>query len=449
MSCNDLKIITLNVRGLRQPKKRNALFEWLKHKKFDIICLQETYCTCNSEASFNKAWNGKIFHSISNSMHSRGVCTMISNSVNCKVLKSECDNEGRKLMIKLNVNDQILNIINIYAPNCVSERRTFIENLSVQSFIAQDATILMGDFNTAISKDDRRSGRTDCISKLLSRSIQELDLLDTWKKQNPSSIEYTWTSSANKDLQSRIDYIFMSKYLLNFVSNCDIVSAPFSDHKAVVVKLKDRTKIRGPGYWKLNVSVLKEDLYCEQIVKIFKDCVNESLNLNFCKRLTWDLFKIKVKEFSIKYCQQKAQRKNDEILNLENNIKVFDRALSKSQSELLESKKEHMKAKLAKCLEDKASGAQVRSRAKYMEEGEKSTSYFLKLEKQRQVHNSISKLKVGDNVIEEPTEILDECKNFYKDIYTSTDPNIQDIEKFLHKCPIENVLSENQKNQLV
>ena len=146
---------------------------------------------------------------------------MISNRVDCKVLKSECDNEGRKLLIKLNVNDQILNI-NIYAPNGVSERRTFIENLSVQSFIAQDhTTILMGDFNTAISKDDRKSGRIDCNSKLFARSIKELDLFDTWKKHDPSSLEYTWTSSANKDLQSRIDYIFMSTYLLNFVSNYD------------------------------------------------------------------------------------------------------------------------------------------------------------------------------------------------------------------------------------
>ena len=132
--------------------------------------------------------------------------------------------------------------------------------------------------------------------------------------------------------------------------------------------------------------------------------------------------------------------KKDDILKLENNIKLLDKTLSKSQFEHLKGTKEHMKTKLAKCLEDKAFGAQVRSRGKYIEEGEKSTSYFIKLEKQRQVHNNITKLKVGGNIIEEPTEIFDECKNFYKDIYTSTEPNVQDIENFLHECPVENVL---------
>ena len=105
----DLKIITLNVRGLRQSKKRIALFEWLNHKKFDI-CLQERYCTTNFENSFNKSWNGKVIHSLSNSMHSRGVCTMFSNTVDFEVLKSECDNDGRQLSLKINLNGQMLSI---------------------------------------------------------------------------------------------------------------------------------------------------------------------------------------------------------------------------------------------------------------------------------------------------------------------------------------------------
>lgn len=40
---NDLKIISLNVRGLREPKKRSDFFFWLKEKKFDICLLQETF----------------------------------------------------------------------------------------------------------------------------------------------------------------------------------------------------------------------------------------------------------------------------------------------------------------------------------------------------------------------------------------------------------------------
>ena len=37
-----LKFASLNVRGLRNIKKRRALFNSFKTKDFDIICLQET-----------------------------------------------------------------------------------------------------------------------------------------------------------------------------------------------------------------------------------------------------------------------------------------------------------------------------------------------------------------------------------------------------------------------
>ena len=42
---DELKIVTINVRGLRDKKKRFILINWLKRKTFDIVCLQETFIT--------------------------------------------------------------------------------------------------------------------------------------------------------------------------------------------------------------------------------------------------------------------------------------------------------------------------------------------------------------------------------------------------------------------
>jgi hypothetical protein len=47
----------------------------------------------------------------------------------------------------------------------------------------------------------------------------------------------------------------------------------------------------------------------------------------------------------------------------------------------------------------KAKGAQIRSREKWVELGEKNNSYFLGLEKQRQVKKSISKLLDENNKV--------------------------------------------------
>jgi hypothetical protein len=47
----------------------------------------------------------------------------------------------------------------------------------------------------------------------------------------------------------------------------------------------------------------------------------------------------------------------------------------------------------------KAKGAQIRSREKWVELGEKNNSYFLGLEKQRQVRKSISNANIFINQI--------------------------------------------------
>ena len=40
-----LKLVTVNVNGLRDNRKRELVFNWLVSKKYDCICLQETHCT--------------------------------------------------------------------------------------------------------------------------------------------------------------------------------------------------------------------------------------------------------------------------------------------------------------------------------------------------------------------------------------------------------------------
>ena len=56
------------------------------------------------------------------------------------------------------------------------------------------------------------------------------------------------------------------------------------------------------------MSILKEELYCHQIKELFdqviKDCSKQNLN----KCIIWDMFKIKVKEFSINYTKQNAKK---------------------------------------------------------------------------------------------------------------------------------------------
>ena len=105
----NLNICSLNVRGLRNKNKRNVLFEWVKSKNFDVICLQETYCTPDFVNEFNRLWDGQVFHSCSNTSHSKGVAMLINTKQNLTIIEKVSDEYGRKMLVKMKINDEIFN----------------------------------------------------------------------------------------------------------------------------------------------------------------------------------------------------------------------------------------------------------------------------------------------------------------------------------------------------
>lgn len=68
---------------------------------------------------------------------------------------------------------------------------------------------------------------------------------------------------------------------------------------------------------------------------------------------------------------------------------------------------------------ERAKGAFIRSRARWLEEGEKNTSYFFGLEKQRQTKKKINKLLVDNLRNDSQEQINEEIEHFYKKLYES------------------------------
>ena len=78
------KVLSLNVRGIREQTKRRGIFSYLKDQKADFYFLQETYSTISDEAVWKTEWGGDIIFSHGN-CHSRGVCILIGPWVNISV----------------------------------------------------------------------------------------------------------------------------------------------------------------------------------------------------------------------------------------------------------------------------------------------------------------------------------------------------------------------------
>ena len=68
---------------------------------------------------------------------------------------------------------------------------------------------------------------------------------------------------------------------------------------------------------------------------------------------------------------------------------------------------------------EKAKGAFIRSRARWIEEGENNSSYFFSLEKQRQTKKSIRKLNINDTIVVDQDQEYEYIKAFYSNLYKS------------------------------
>ena len=131
---------------------------------------------------------------------------------------------------------------------------------------------------------------------------------------NPDTIDYTYIDPSSRDWNSRIDILCECKNLLPRVELCIHKITPCPDHRAVVMSVQGEGRSRGPGYWKLNVSVLNEELYREGIRDIIKETFLEYFDIHQIeKSMIWELLKIRVKEFSIKYCSVRKQKRVSNI----------------------------------------------------------------------------------------------------------------------------------------
>ena len=149
----------------------------------------------------------------------------------------------------------------------------------------------------------------------------------------------------------------------------------------IKITIRINAKPRGPSYWKLDIDVLKENEYVAAIGNIFGETVNNYQNI-ICKRMVWDLFKIKVKEYTILYCKKKHKKQNV-MFEYENKLKEIDLKLANlkfNENIDLQMEREQVKTKLDEISMERARGFYIRSRAQWLEEWEKNTHYFLSLE---------------------------------------------------------------------
>ena len=250
--------MSINTRGMSEEIKRRSMFKYCRDRA-DIIFLQETHSTKKSEKQWLNEWGGEIIFNHGSS-DARGVCILFKRNIECKLYMVQRDLEGRILNVEIAVENKKYSLTNVYGPN-VDTPVFFINILELLKETSENK-IVMGDFNCALNPSLDRLNTTHNnyrSAEIIEKIMEEYYLSDIWRIRNPDTRHYTWIKrkTENQDRKaSRIDYALVSKGTI--VENTTHVAVPNTDHRAVYLSIKTSNKERGSGYWKLNVSLLKE-----------------------------------------------------------------------------------------------------------------------------------------------------------------------------------------------
>lgn len=273
----------------------------------------------------------------------------------------------------------------------------------------------------------------------------QLDLLDPWRTVNPDSRVFTW-HQANPVKQSRLDYFLISEDMFSNCMDASIIPGYKTDHSAITLKLSISASPRGPGYWKFNSKLLRQNEY----IQLVKKCITNTVEEYYCEgdkknplqvkltcnnQLFFEILKMIIRSESITYSQAKAKQEKQNFKKMEAEIHTLHALVNQNNNPTTMKELKKKQADLEEIRKKEVEGIMLRSKARWYESGEKNSKYFLNLEKRNYTNKTIKELTKEDGTrVTDPKEILNQQKDFYEKLYQSNNTyNFQTLNHFFNK----------------
>ena len=405
----------MNARGLANSLTYNLLFDLIETSNCDVCFVQETLISSESTIkSLSRRWPGRSFWSPASGRQG-GVVTLISSRCSDEMISWKKDSHSRIVSLFVRSNDVDVNLVNIYAPTNLAERKTFFDSLH-DFFIPSSAIIIGRDFNCYNNTLDKFGGNVS-IHKEYEPLKNDFALVDVWRNLHPASREFTWFNSS-RSIGSRLDKFLISRELLSPGIKCDISPNPISDHNFVSLVFDIPTGVkRGPGVWNLNNSLLKDKDFCTSIEKLI-DCHLLFLPSFASLQDWWEFLKLSIKEESIVFSRNKRRRLRKEQVFLMNKLIRLRRRLvdgDDTVSVLISDTESRLKALRIKEIK----GIMIRSRAQWLEEGERPSRYLFNLQKIKAQRSHISSVyNLNGTEVSSQEEIEKAHVDFYSRLFS-------------------------------
>ena len=441
-------MLSCNVNGLRSYEKRRKIIDHYLYPKTqskpDIFSFQETHSTKNVLRPWSLQMNGTENVLMSHGTeHSRGVLLGFGKHLNCKIISSSVDSEGRWVVAKVEINDEPITIVALYMEPTLPNTSAMTVLAQVMGKIAETENtrvIICGDFNAVIDpKMDQGHGidtRTrGCVrGKKLCNFMESHDLTDVWRTGHPQDRRFT---SFSQGTPTRIDLVLASSPLLTHVLDSEIGTVYASDHAPLYIKFCLSQQTKGRGYWRIPSSILSDPVYDKKMKNLLSEMQENKGNLLPDQLL--DFTKSSVRGESIQFVTQQRNVQLSWTKQVDADLKVLTQARDKVQGDIPRVKVYTEQIRLLQVERDElisSSNQQKRwyNAARKHYELNRPTKYYYRLPGSK--YDSIKRLQdENGQIVTDSGKILDTCHRFYSNLYRKKphpEANDEDLQwKFL------------------
>ena len=407
--------MTLNIRGFGNDAKQRAIFDFVKNSHADFVCLQETLVNDSLISAFRSKWNGPSFWSPALGKQG-GTVILVRENSDFEIKKWQRDSSGRIVSILASLGELNFNLVNIYAPTNLTERKCFYEKLH-DFFFPNTLKIIAGDFNCVEAASDKHGGIFSPAKDLTDFRTQ-FRLIDVWRKLHGRHTDCTWFNS-DKSIGTRLDKFLIDPDLSANAETCEIRPFVLSDHDSVYLSLDlHDVYTRGPGVWRLNLDLLNDENFCSQISELI------SAHVEFIEAFPsihewWDFLKESIKETALFSSREKARQHNRDKVHITNSL-INARRDFLAGNVLAKRTIDSLESKLKAIIFEQQRSVQIRSRAQWLEEGERPSKYFFKLESHRAQINTVkSVFNSADVEVTSKDDIEQAHFDFYSRLYSA------------------------------
>ena len=464
---SEIKICTLNCRGLADYRKRRDVFQYLRQSDFNIYMLQDIHCDRGKENIFRNAWGTDILVSPYTS-NARGVA-ILTKGIKVKFGETKVDQGGNFIIANVAINDVVKAVlVNIYGPN--DDSPNFYEQIGqICEEIGEENApfIIAGDFNIAML------GEVDTLNYVRENNTRARDMLvklmeanswvDIFRERNGDKRRYTWRNTGDIIKQARLDYFLISRSLIPFVSDENILPGYRTDHSMITLKLDIQRQTKGKGFFKVNNSLLQCKEFSGKIRETIFDTLityalpiytedfirrnSNEVKINISWSSFWETLILNMRTATISYAIYRNKRRNLEERDIMKEIKKLEGIVQDRPCQEMVTSLEIAKEKLEQIRKHKIEGIITRSRAKWHEQGERSTAYFLSLEKREYSEKLIASLEDGaGGFITGQSQIINRLVDYYAAMFRQRSLS-RPMDQFMGDVHMKQI-SSNEKNVL-